>query len=169
MEIERYFSTLSVDQVLEILKEKVSFQAKIEEISLNDALNCVIAEDIISNIDVPQFIKSRMDGYAIIAEDSFDAEEDRPIKLKVIGEVQAGHSFNGKIKRGEAVLIATGAPVPEGADGIVMVEYTERNGDEVLIYKSVPPGKHVIKIGTDIRKGSQIISKGKLLDLHREG
>ena len=169
LDIERYFSTLSIDEVREVLDKKVSFKQRIEERSLNDALNFVIAEDIISKIDVPQFIKSRMDGYAVIAEDTFDAEEDKPVKLNVIGEIKAGHSFNGELKSGEAVLIATGAPIPEGANAIVMVEFTERNENDVLIYKSVTPGKHLIKIGTDIKKNSKIISKGKLLNIRDLG
>ncbi|NHI94410.1 MAG: molybdopterin molybdenumtransferase MoeA [Candidatus Lokiarchaeota archaeon] len=169
MEIERYFSTLSVDQVKNILAKKVNFKPKLEEISINDALNCVIAENIISKIDVPQFIKSRMDGYAVIAEDTFDAEENHPIKLRVIGEIQAGYFFEGKLSTGEAVQIATGAPIPDGADAIVMVEYTERNNDEVLIHKASTPGQNVIKTGTDIKKGSKVISKGKLLNIRDLG
>ena len=100
MEIERYLTTLSVDEVKKILDEKITIRKKTQKISINDALTSVLSEDIISEIDVPQFPKSRMDGYAVIAKDTFDAEEDSPIKLKVIGEVQAGHVFSGSLKEG---------------------------------------------------------------------
>jgi len=169
MDIERYLTTVSVDNVRKILDEKVTIKDKTEEISVNDALNSVLSEDIISEIDVPQFPKSRMDGYAVIAKDTFDAEEDKPIKLKVIGEVQAGHAFSGRLNEGEAIQIATGAPIPQGADAIVMVEYTERKKDEVFIYRAAAPKQYVIKIGTDIKKGSIILPKGKKLNLRDLG
>ncbi len=169
MDIKRYFTTLSVNEVKKILDTKVFNKDKIEEISINEALNSVLAEDIFSDIDVPQFPKSRMDGYAVIAKNTFSAEEDNPIKLKVIGEVQAGHVFSGITNEGEAVQIATGAPIPEGSDAIVMVEYTDRKENDVYIFKAATPNQYVIKIGTDIKKGSKVLSKGKKLNVRDLG
>ena len=100
-----------------------------EEIPLLEAHNRVLKEDVTSALDIPPFNRSTVDGYAVKAEDTFGAEENQPAKLEVCGTVNVGEPPKISVMKGQAAEIVTGAPVPEGADAIVMVEDTERNGD----------------------------------------
>lgn len=127
------------------------------------ALNRVLAIDIYSPNNVPPFDRGSMDGFAVIAEDLLGAEEDNPILLKCIGEVRAGYVFDGIVKRGTCVEISTGAPLPTGADSVVMVEYTSHNDNKVNITRMVTPGENVMPAGTDIQEGERVLSKLTLL------
>ncbi|MHA1379942.1 MAG: molybdopterin-binding protein [Candidatus Helarchaeota archaeon] len=160
----KFYETLTADVVENKLKEYFKFQIKVEEIHLYNALGRILAENIISPIDVPGFAKSRMDGYAVKAKDTFGAEEDNPINLKKVGDVRAGGVFEKELNVGECVQIATGAPIPNGADAVVMVEYTEEESGIVSIYKSVTPNQYIVSIGTDIKKGNIILKREKLLN-----
>jgi Molybdopterin biosynthesis enzyme len=104
-----------------------------------------------------------MDGYAIRAEDTFQARVDNPIKLKVIDAIGAGKVSNVKIRNGEAVKIATGAPIPEGADAVIMEEYTYKNGDEIEILKPTSPGENIAPKGEDIKAGEIILEPGTVM------
>src|SRR4030067_1919543 len=95
-----------------------------EEIALLEAYNRVLAENAASALDIPPFNRSTVDGYAVKAEDTFGADENQPIKLKVCGIVNVGEPPKISIAKGEAAEIVTGAPVPEGADAIVYGEDT---------------------------------------------
>lgn len=134
-----------------------------EEIPLLEAHNRVLAEDIIAPIDIPPFNRSTVDGYAVKAEDTYGAEENKPIKLKICGSVNVGESPKIAVKRGEAVEIVTGAPMPEGADAVVMVEYTERKDDELYVYRAMAKDGNVMKVGSDIKKGEKILNTGQFL------
>jgi molybdopterin molybdochelatase len=119
-----------------------------EKVFIVDALNRVLAEDVVSQEDRPSFDNSAMDGYAVRWEDIKEATEKSPVSLKVIGEMPAGGEGSFKVERGTAVKIFTGAPIPEGADTVIPVEYTEdekRNG----LYKNLLErgGKHKAKGG----------------------
>ncbi|OLS24452.1 MAG: Molybdopterin molybdenumtransferase [Candidatus Heimdallarchaeota archaeon LC_2] len=135
----------------------------VELLSLLETLGRVLAEDIFSPIDVPPFDRSAMDGFAVIANDTLGAAEDSPNNLEVIGDVQAGYVFDGLITGGNCVEISTGAPLPAGADSVVMVEYTQREKNNVDIYKPASPGQNVMSAGADIQKGELILLKGTLL------
>ncbi|MHA1149935.1 MAG: molybdopterin molybdotransferase MoeA [Promethearchaeota archaeon] len=161
----KFLKTIRVEEFRNILNSIKNLSLKEEIISLDESYNRVTSQDIISPIDVPHFRKSKMDGYAIIAEDSFGAEEDNLIALELIETIQAGDIPKKKVDRGFCSSIATGAPVPEGADGIIMVEYTEKQGTKVFISKSITPGTDIINIGHDIKKGEIIVKKDSLIDL----
>jgi putative molybdopterin biosynthesis protein len=134
-----------------------------EEISLLEAYNRVLAEDVSSTLDIPPFNRSTVDGYAVKAEDTFGAGENQPIKLKVCGVVNVGEPPIIRVAKGEAVEIVTGAPIPEGAEAIVMIEDTERKNDELSVYSSVTRGDNVMKKGTDIKKAETILKAGQVL------
>jgi molybdenum cofactor synthesis domain-containing protein len=134
-----------------------------EEISLLEAYNRVLAEDMASALDIPPFNRSTVDGYAVKAEDTFGAEENQPIKLKVRGVVNVGEPPKISVAKGEAAEIVTGAPVPEGADAVVMIENTDRENDELSVYSAVTKNENVMKKGTDINKGETVLKVGQVL------
>ncbi len=131
-----------------------------EIVPLGKALRRVLAEDIYSKVNVPPFNRAAMDGYAVIAEDTFGASEDNPVELRIIGESAIGKPFKGVLKHGDAVKIHTGAKVPDGANAVVRVEFTEECGDSVLIYSPVAPNDNVGKIGEDVKAGELVLKKG---------
>ena len=142
------------------------FRAKplgVEQIPLLDSSNRVLARSITASINIPPFDRSTVDGYAVKAEDTFGAEENRPIVLRVSGTVNIGELPRIIVRSHEAAEIATGAPMPEGADAVVMVEYTDRKGNEVTVLSAVAKGENVMKAGADMKKGETILKKGLLL------
>jgi putative molybdopterin biosynthesis protein len=140
-----------------------------EEISLEDAYGRVLAEDVISKIDVPSFDKSAMDGYAVIAEDTYEASEVHPINLKLKGKIEAGEEPKTALNSGEAVEVATGAPIPKGANAVVMIEYTKEVDGKVEVFKPVVPGENIIPVGSDIMMGETILRDGQKLTFREIG
>ena len=135
----------------------------VEEIPLLEAWNRVLAEDVTAKMDIPPFNRSTVDGYAVKAEDTFGAEENKPIKLKVCGTVNVGETPKIIVKKGTAAEIVTGAPIPEGADAVLMFEHTERKGDELYVYNAVAKNENVMKAGADIQKGETVLKAGQVL------
>jgi len=156
---------ISVEKFRNLLKDLPSLDLGTEEIKLEDSFNRRISEDIRSPIDVPHFRKSRMDGFAVRAEDTFGAEEDNLIPLTQVEVIEAGDVPQKIIKEGEAAYVATGAAIPEGADAVVMVEYSEKQDETVHISKAVTPGTYIVEIGHDVKKGEIIINKDITVDL----
>jgi putative molybdopterin biosynthesis protein len=149
-------------------KKAINLHLKIEplgteEISLLEVHNRVLAEDVTSTLDIPPFNRSTVDGYAVRAEDTFGAEENQPIKLKVCGVVNVGEPPKISVAKGEATEIATGAPVPEGADAVVMIEDAEMENDMVSVHSSVTRGENVMKKGTDVKKAGTVLKAGQVL------
>ena len=134
-----------------------------EEAVLLEAYNRVLNEDVVSGLDIPPFNRSTVDGYAVKAEDTFGAEENQPATLEVSGAVNVGEQPNVKVAKGEAVEIVTGAPIPEGADAVVMVEDTEREDAELKVFGAVTVNENVMKKGSDIKKGVVVLKKGQVL------
>ncbi len=135
----------------------------IEEIPLLEAFNRVLAEDELSTLDIPPFSRSTVDGYAVKSEDTFGADENQPAKLRVCGFVSIGEPPKVIVAKGEAAEIVTGAPIPEGADAVVMVEDTERENDDLNVYGSVTQNENVMKKGADIKKGETVLKAAKVL------
>jgi len=132
----------------------------IEEIEINDVLNRILATDVICEMDIPPFDRSAMDGYAILAEDSFGASTKNPKPIKLVGTIEIGESSTLKLNKGEGIRISTGAPIPEGADAVVKIEDTEIVNNLISLYISQPPGKNVSKRGEDIKRGTHVLDKG---------
>ncbi|MEM2094459.1 MAG: molybdopterin biosynthesis protein [Candidatus Bathyarchaeia archaeon] len=139
-----------------------------EEVPLEKALGRVLSEDVEAKLDVPPFDRASMDGYAVRAEDTFGADEYRPIRLRVIGKVAAGDVPQVVVEEGEAVEISTGAPMPRGANAVVMVEYTRTNG-EVEVFHAVAPGENVMAAGSDIMAGELVLRVGEVLTPRETG
>jgi len=135
----------------------------VEEAVLLEAYNRVLSQDVVSTLDIPPFNRSTVDGYAVKAEDTFGADENQPATLKVSGVVSVGEQPQVKVEKGEAVEIVTGAPIPEGADAVVMVEDTEREDGELRVFSPVTPNENVMKRGSDIKKGEAVLKKGQVL------
>jgi molybdopterin molybdotransferase len=136
---------------------------EIEEISIWDAHKRVLAEDIIAFHDSPPFDKSAMDGFALIAENTFGASNSAPKELKIIDAIGAGDFSSKKVNENEAIVIATGAPIPEGANAVLMKEYTTTEGDDLTIYSQVTPGENVSPKSEDIEKGQKILDKNTFI------
>jgi len=153
---------ITVDKALEKIKESINLSIEVEYVPLSECVGRVLAEDVISPVDVPPFDRSAVEGYAVLSSDTFSATPMNPIELTVIGRSEAGQepSQVPKVSSGTAVEIFTGAPLPYGADAVVMVEQTKRVGDKVLIYSSVAKWRNVSKQGEDFAKGKPILLKG---------
>ena len=136
---------------------------EVEEISIWDAHKRVLAEDIIAFHDSPPFDKSAMDGFALIAENTFGASNSAPKELKIIDAIGAGDFSSKKVNENEAIVIATGAPIPEGANAVLMKEYTTTDGDDLTIYSQVTPGENVSPKSEDIEKGQKILDKNTFI------
>lgn len=140
-----------------------------EQIPLLEAHRRVLAEDAVSTLDIPPFNRSTVDGYAVKAEDTFGAEENQPAKLRICGSVVIGELPKLSVEAGEAAEIVTGAPIPEGADAVVMVEDTDRQNGEVKVFSSVTQGENVMKKGSDIKNGETVLKAGVLLGSREVG
>ncbi len=161
----KFLKAIQVEELKKLLNSIPKIVSEEEIIPLEEGFNRVVSRDIISDIDVPHFRKSRMDGYAVIAEDSFGAEEDNLLTLKLIETISAGDRPLKKIEKGQCSYVATGTAIPDNANGVVMVEFTEKEGDKVTISKAITPGTHIINIGHDVKKGDIICKESSLIDL----
>ncbi|MFQ5836277.1 MAG: gephyrin-like molybdotransferase Glp [Candidatus Bathyarchaeia archaeon] len=160
----------SLDEAKRILKQ--NFTPKpvgVEQVPLSLAHNRVLAEDIVAPIDVPPFNRSTMDGYAVKAADTFGAEEDHPIALKLCGSVRVGETPKVTVEKGTTVEIVTGAPLPNGADAVVMLEYVVQKNNTIFTHRSVSKGENVMKAGSDIHKGEVILKKSQTLSSREIG
>ncbi|HEC89546.1 MAG TPA: molybdopterin molybdenumtransferase MoeA [Thermoplasmatales archaeon] len=137
---------------------------KREKIDILSAIGRVISEDVISGINIPGFARAAVDGYAVIAEDTYGANQREPRELKVIGKIFAGDTSKIRINRGECIQIATGGAIPDGADAVVMVEHTSLDDDTVRIMKPVYPGENVSSEDEDIAKGGVVLREGDVLN-----
>lgn len=127
-----------------------------------EALDRVLAEEIVSDIDLPDFRRTTMDGYAVRAVATFGASEGSPACLTVKGSIRMGEVPDFAVGAGEAARISTGGMLPEGADAVVMIEHTESLDETVIeVYKSVAPGQNVVEVGEDFRRGETVLSPGR--------
>ncbi len=139
----------------------------VEEVELTDASGRVLAENVYSPLDLPPFDRATMDGYAVRSLDLVSAFDLRPVKLKIIGKLECGDKPVLEVEEGTCVEIATGAPVPPGADSVVMVEYTRQINGDLLVFRSTYPGENIQFTGTDVSKGDLVLRRCTLLT-HRE-
>jgi molybdenum cofactor synthesis domain-containing protein len=144
--------------------------ARTERVPLSDAAERVAAADVTSLIDVPPFARSAMDGYAVIAADTADATSSRPRALRLIDRIYTGQVSAGVVSSGTCAEIATGAPVPAGADAVVMVEATARGNDaDIQILAAATAGQHIGRRGADIAAGAAAVRAKDLLTPSRVG
>ena len=155
------------DEAGRIIKN-LDIKPHLQEVDIENAFGYILAHDVVSRVDVPPFTRASMDGYAVFAQDTYSAREDRPVGLKLTGSIPAGINPELVIEKGEAAEIATGAVMPEGADSVVMVEYTHLN-KEVFIHRAVSINENVMQAGSDIMAGERVLTKGTYLGAREIG
>ena len=132
------------------------------DVRIDEALGRILAEEIVASEDIPPFARSLVDGFAVRVKDIYGAKETTPALLVAKGEVKVGTRDGAlKVRPGEAVYVATGAMLPEGADGVVMQEQTRQTGHDVEVTKTVYKGENICFQGEDIKKGSPCCQPGR--------
>jgi molybdopterin molybdotransferase len=155
---------ISMDEAIRIVLQHTS-AIDGTNVDLMDALGCTLREDVRSDIDMPPFDKATMDGYAVVGEDVADARQENPAVLEVIEEIPAGSVPGKVVSNGQASRIMTGAPMPDGADTVVMVEDTvaERDGLGVRVLAVTEEGRNVVPLGEDVRCNQIVLEAGTLI------
>ncbi len=166
-----------VEEALTLVLDSVKVLDR-KKVKLRDSLDKVLAEDIYANSDIPPFPNSAMDGYALIASDTGGSSATHPRRLRVVEDLRAGYVATRSLGRGEAIRIMTGAPLPEGADAVIMVEETKKleglrlkvagesekhKGEFVEVLREIRPGENIRRAGEDLRKGELAIKEGKVI------
>jgi molybdopterin molybdotransferase len=153
---------LTVDEASQIILDVLQ-PLPLETIPFVDTLGRVLADDLVADTPVPRFPQSAMDGFALRSEDTLEATSDRPIALKILGTLGAGHQASWTLSSGTAVRIMTGAPIPHGADAVVKREDTEFDAESVRILRPVLSNDHIIPPGRDIPEGATLLQAGEVI------
>jgi len=153
---------ISVDKALEQVLGVIN-PLPFEKVTILEALNRVLGEDINSDLDIPPLLNSAMDGYALRFVDTLGATRVKPVVLTVIDDIQAGRVSTKTIGPGQAIRIMTGAPIPAGADAVTRVEDTDKDGDRVRVFVPAKKGLDIRPAGEDVKKGELVIPKGKVI------
>jgi molybdenum cofactor synthesis domain-containing protein len=164
-----FTSTISLDEARRRLDANVRPIARIERVRLDEAHGRVAAADATSPIDVPPFARSAMDGYAVVAADVEAASKDTPVRLRLVDRIYTGRVSSIAVGPGVCAEIATGAPLPAGADAVVMVEDTRPASDEIEILAAAAAGQHVARQGADIGRGDDVVRAGDFVTPSRAG
>ncbi|MFZ3059772.1 MAG: molybdopterin biosynthesis protein [Candidatus Methanoperedens sp.] len=165
--MKEFRKLVTMDEARNII-ESLDVHSSSIEVDIENASGCVLAEDIVSEVDVPPFTRASMDGYAVCAPDTYKAREDRPIRLKLVGTIPAGLNPDIHMGPGEAVEISTGAVMPASADSVVMVEYTHID-KYLYVLRPVSINENVMHAGSDIMVGERVLKKGALLTAREIG
>ena len=162
--------TIPIENALKLASDAATPLNRTEHIGLDDGAGRVLATAIVASRDVPPFNRAAMDGYAVVAENTFGASRMDPRLLECVETVHTGAVPSKSLRPGQCTQIATGAPMPDGADAVVMVEETDRrNSNEVAVFVPVYPRQHVGRQGADITSGSELLRPGDLLTPSRVG
>ena len=164
-EQEQFLRVLDRDEAERRFRSVLNLAPRsIEQVALDEALDRVLAADVASPVDVPSFDRSNVDGFAVVAADTFGASEEIPRRLRLSSEIiHTGTVPTTEIKRGDAVAIATGGMMPRGADAVVMVEHAHVEGQELRVGRAVTAGSGVSFAGTDITAGETVLRRGQIL------
>jgi molybdopterin molybdotransferase len=153
------FFMLKISEAIKIIRRETA-SLKAEKIPLAEVSGRVLAEDIVSDTDLPPFDRSQMDGYALRALDT----KTTGVRLKLVGESAAGRGWHETLKAGQAVRIMTGAPVPRGADAVQRLELAKEDGKFVEIREAVKPGNFIVARGAEVENGAVVFSAGEILN-----
>lgn len=157
--MSRFLSLIPVDSAREILLS-LGEPSGVELISLPESLGRTLARDIFSDIDIPGFDRSSVDGYAVRSQDTTGAGESIPSMLKLSGRIPMGTEPEGFVNSGECYYVPTGGFLPKGADAMVMIEHCEELGSEVLVHRSVSPGENIVYRGEDFSTQKPAVHAG---------
>lgn len=165
---------IPLDEGMRILLDCVTPINRTEQVGLLEATGRVLAEPVVASMDVPPFPRAAMDGYAVLAEATFGAGNFHPVRLELLEVIHAADLAGQAVTRGTCIQVATGAPVPAGADAVVQVEDTELEGEggeagTVKVYKPVYPRQNISPQGEDILAGREVVSAGSRLDPSKIG
>jgi molybdenum cofactor synthesis domain-containing protein len=150
---------IPISEAIRIIKEQTR-TLHVERVALAKALGRVLAEDVVSDSDLPPFDRAQMDGYAVRSVDVARV----PARLRVVGESAAGRGWHDEMKTGEAVRIMTGAPVPAGADSVQKVEVTNEADGFVEIAEATQPGQNIVKRASEIKAGEMVLQAGEAIN-----
>jgi molybdopterin molybdotransferase len=157
----KFLRIATLEEAMERLEVHWQPTPRLVVLDIDDASGSVLAENVLSPIDVPPFDRAAYDGFAVRASCTFGAGEGSPKSLRLIGRLRAGERTRKKIGRGECMEITTGAPIPPGADAVVMVEHARVDEKRVMVYRAVAPGENVIERGYDILRGGIVVESGR--------
>ena len=161
--------TIPIEEALSLTAQASVPLDRIERVDLDRAVGRVLANAIVADQDVPPFDRAAMDGYALVAENTFGASRDEPRRLTCVETVHTGGIPLKTVAAGQCTQIATGAPMPDGADAVVMVEETERVGDDVSVFTPIYPRQNIGRQGADIATGTELLEAGDHLTPSRVG
>jgi molybdopterin molybdotransferase len=153
---------ISYEEALRNILEAIS-PLGVEKVNILDALGRVIGEDICAGRSIPPKNNSAMDGYALRAGDTAGASPEHPVRLEVVEDIPAGVVPQKRIGPGQAARIMTGAPIPEGADAVLRMEDTKKDGTRVAIFVAVEKGRDIRYQGEDVRQGEAVIARGDVI------
>ncbi len=167
----QFLNVIDRDEAERRFRDVIDMSARNEEqVEVSEAWGRILARDVRSAIDVPSFDRSNVDGFAVRAENTVGAIEERPTRLSLLGETIASAVVpQSTVQVGTAASIATGAMLPRGADAVVMIEHTDVDGDHLIVRKSVTPGAGVTFAGTDIGAGETVLRRGDRLTSRETG
>lgn len=154
---------ITLDEAYLQLRNELKPIDEVIEVELRDSLGFVLAGDVYAKMDIPPFDRAAMDGFAVRFEDVIDSSPEAPVALKIIGESNIGKPFEGFVGSGEAVYVHTGSKIPDGANAVVPLEYTDVHRDIVYVRKSVSKGENISFRGEDVRAGSKILSSKTII------
>jgi len=161
--------TISLDEARALIGRALKPIERIEPVALEAAHGRVLAQDVVATADVPPFSRAAMDGYAVRAADTAGATPASPVVLAWIEKVFTGQMPSRTVGGGECIEIATGAPMPDGADSVVMVEETAADGPRIQIFNAANSGQNIGRQGADIKTGQTVMRRGDLLNASRVG
>lgn len=159
----QFFKVKTVEETFSLIDEKIIGVKATEVRPLDEALHYVLAEPVIAAENVPGFDRSTVDGYAVIARDTYGSSESMPGFLNVTGEVKMGESALAPVRRGDAIYVPTGGMIPPESDSVMMIEHCEDLDGLLNVYKQIAPGENIIKEGEDIRLGETLLEEGTKL------
>jgi molybdopterin molybdotransferase len=160
----KFLKVTDIDDIEELILKKIpSLKAKKEICKLEDSLGRILCEDIKATLNVPEFNRSTVDGYAIKSKESLGASQGIPAFFTIKGEVLMGEDTSKKLESGQAIYVPTGAMIPEGADSMIMIEYCEILDDTLLVHKPVSNFENIMLMGEDVRADDIIFKKGSTI------
>ncbi|MBM3769957.1 MAG: molybdenum cofactor biosynthesis protein [Acidimicrobiia bacterium] len=165
-----FASTIPVEEARRRLADAVRPVDRTELLPITEVAGRVAAADVSAQLFVPPFARSLMDGYAVVAADTASASREASVRLEIVERIYTGQPPTQRVSSGRCAEIATGAPLPEGADAVVMVEDTTADGhDAVRVLTAVTPGQHIGRRGADLSPGDVVVRRGDLLNPSRIG
>jgi molybdopterin molybdotransferase len=162
--VSRGFKSLTnVDAAVAEFLSRIRHRPPAVEVPLSEALGRYLAEDVVAELDVPPFDRAAFDGYAVKSADTLGASRNNPVILRLVGSAGPGRPYGGRLNDGEAIEIATGAPLPEGADAVIPYEEVAERGSYIEVYRPVPRFYYVSRRGEDVARGELILRAGTRL------